>query len=189
MSKLTLVLLVLGLLSLPLMAQDYPRVEVFGGYQYLYSGANTVNGVSVPSQNFNGWDAALTGKLTRDFGVEGDFGGAYATISGVSNHVYTYTGGPIVSLSTGMIRPFAHALVGGIHLTSSEFGVSASQTGLTAMAGGGVDVRVDRAIALRLVQADWLYYRFGSQTVAGVTVPAYSQNNNVRVSTGIVLRF
>jgi len=189
MRKLMLVVLVIGLLSLPLMAQDYPRFEVFGGYQYLYTDTSTIDGQTSPSQSFNGWDAAVTAKLGRDLGLEGDFGGAYATISGVSTHVYTYTGGPIVFLSSGKIKPFAHALVGGVHVASSESGLSVSQTGLTLMAGGGVDVRLKPAIALRLVQADWLYYRFGNQTVAGVTIPAYSQNNNIRVSSGIVLRF
>lgn len=59
----------------------------------------------------------------------------------------------------------------------------------TMIFGGGVDVKANRAIAIRLIQADWLYYHFGSNTVAGVTIPAFSQSNNVRVSTGVVFRF
>lgn len=86
----------------------------------------------------------------------------------------------------GRIKPFVHSLVGGIHLTISESGApSISQHGYTIMAGGGVDAKVSRAIAIRLVQADWLYFSFSSTTVE----PALSHSNNVRISTGAVVRF
>jgi len=191
MRKLMLVLVVIGLLSLPLMAEDNSRFEVFGGYEYLHFGNQTINGqtVSNSSEGFNGWNAAGIFNFSRNFGVEGDFGGAYDTTSGVSTHIYTYTGGPVVSANLGNIRPFVHALAGGTHVTGSQFGVSASLNGLTVMAGGGVDFKVNRLFALRLIQGDWLYYRFGSTTIDGVAVPTISQSNNVRVSSGIVLRF
>jgi hypothetical protein len=55
--------------------------------------------------------------------------------------------------------------------------------------GGGVDVKATKLVAVRLIQADWLYYHFGSNTIDGLTVPSFSQSNNVRISTGIVFRF
>jgi len=182
------VLVVFAVLSaLSLRAQT---AEVFGGYQYLHIGSATASGqVLSGSQGFNGWNAAAAVKLGKFFGVEGDFGGGYATVSGVSFHTYTYTGGPIVSLSAGPIRPFVHALFGGVRLGGSYSGVSASLNGLTAMAGGGLDVKVKSHVAVRLAQVDWMYFHFGDQTVAGTPIPAFSGHNNVRVSTGIVLRF
>lgn len=57
------------------------------------------------------------------------------------------------------------------------------------MFGGGVDVKATKLVAVRLIQADWLYYHFGSNTIDGLTVPSFSQSNNVRISTGIVFRF
>lgn len=111
MQKFLVLVVFLGLFSLPLMAQDYPKAEAFVGYQYLHTGDITVSGQSDPnsSQSFNGWDAAATGYFHKSLGVEGDFGGAYATISGVSTHVYTYTGGPVVSLNAGgKVNPFVH---------------------------------------------------------------------------------
>ena len=188
MRKLTLVVLVIGFLSLPLMAQGVPKVEVFGGYQYLNIGGGNTNGPT-SSEGFSGWDAAVTGKFSKHLGVEGDFGGAYATISGVSFKVYTYTGGPVVFADAGRIKPFVHALFGGIHLSGSESGASISWNGYTAMAGGGVDVKVNPVIGVRLIQADWLYYNFSSTSVSGVSVPGFNGSNNVRVATGIVLRF
>jgi hypothetical protein len=179
------------------MAQD--KVEVFGGYQYLHTGTITIDGQSEPnsSQGFNGWDASLRGNLSKYLGVEGDFGGTYATINSnvegfstsVSDHVYTYTGGPVVSAHMGLIKPFAHALFGGIRLSESESGVSISQNGFTMMIGGGVDAKINKMFAVRLIDADWVYYHFGSKTVADVTIPSFSQSNNVRITTGIVVRF
>jgi hypothetical protein len=45
--------------------------------------------------------------------------------------------------------------------------------------GGGADVKVNRVLAVRLIQADWVYYCFSGD----------SESHNVRVSIGIVLRF
>ena len=178
--------LLLGLVSLPLTAQT---LEVFGGYQYLHLGTVTANGQTLQgSQGFNGWNAAADVKLGALFGVGGDFSGGYANVGGVSFHTYTYTGGPVISLSAGPIRPFVHGLFGGVRLTGSYSGSSASLSGLTAMAGGGLDVKVKKFVAVRLAQVDWMYFHFGSQTIAGTPLPAFSGHNNVRVSTGIVLR-
>ncbi len=187
--------LMLGVLSLPLMAQDNPKVEVFGGYQYLHTGDITISGQSVPnsSQGWNGWDASATGYFNKYFGVQGDFSGSYATISSVSGHVYTYAGGPVVAYREGRVNPFVHALFGGIHLSGSASaeGVSASASlnGFTMAFGGGVDVQATKVVSVRLIQADWIYYHFGSTTIDGVAVPSFSQSNNVRIVSGIVFRF
>jgi opacity protein-like surface antigen len=188
MQKVFVMALLIGLLSVPLLAQD--RVEVFAGYQYLHTGTITVDGQSVPgsSQGFNGWDASVRGNLSRYLGVEGDFSGTYGTNDGFSRHVYTYTGGPVVSAKMGVIKPFAHALVGGLNLGSSEFGVSISRTAFTMMAGGGVDAKVNKNISIRLGQVDWLFYHFGNAGALDYN-PAFSQSNNVRISSGIVFHF
>ena len=180
--------LFLALLSFPLMAQDH--FEVFGGYQYLHLGNASINGQTASgSQSFNGWNAAAQANLSKHFGVEGDFSGTYATISGVSTHVYTYSGGPVIFGSAGGIKPFVHVLFGGVKLSGSESGVSVSETGYTTMVGGGVDAKVAMALAWRVAQVDWLYYHFGSSVIAGVGIPSISSSSNVRISTGIVLRF
>lgn len=60
------------LLSLPLMAQDNTKLEVFGGYQYLNIGLYSTTSFNAGA--FNGWNAAATVNLSKYFGVEGDFG-------------------------------------------------------------------------------------------------------------------
>ncbi len=174
MQKFLVLVVFLGVVSLPLMAQDYPKAEIFGGYQYLHLG----NGADV---NANGWDASLTGNFTKSFGVTGDFSGSYKTIEGVSAKIYSYTGGPVVNLNAGgKVNPFVHALFGGAHFGASLSGEgSGSTNGFTMMMGGGVDAKVNRAIAVRVIQADWVYYHFSGD----------SESHNVRVCAGIVIRF
>jgi hypothetical protein len=182
MYKVIILVMFASLLSLPLVAQDYPKAEVFGGYQFLHLGGN---GTDV---NANGWNASLTGNFNSWFGVAADFSGAYKTLNvagvNVDTKLYSYAGGPVVSLnSKGKVNPFVHALFGGARATgSASFGgnsASASENGFTMMAGGGVDAKVNRMFAIRVVQADWVYYRFSGD----------SESHNVRISTGIVLRF
>jgi len=174
MKKIVVLFSFLFALSACMWAQDYPKAEIFGGYQFLHLG----NGADV---NANGWNAALTGNVNKWLGVTGDFSGAYKTISGVSTSVYSYTGGPTVSLNReGVVNPFVHALFGGVHLGASAAGAgSASTNGFTMMFGGGVDAKVAPAFAVRVAQVDWVYYR----------ISGTSESKNVRLSTGIVLRF
>ena len=176
------------LLAVPLLAQEGSKGEVFGGYQYLHIGNNSTLGNNT-GQGFNGWNAATAYKFSKYFGVAGDFSGSYATISGVSAHIYTYSGGPVISSNAGRLTPFAHVLFGGARLSGSASSVSVSWNGFTTMVGGGVDVNVNKNLGVRLAQVDWLYYHFGSKSIAGVTAPSFSGSNNVRISTGIVFRF
>ncbi len=181
---------VAALLSLPLMAQENaPKAEFFGGYQYLHIGSDTSLGSTGGGQGFNGWNAAAQFNFSKNVGVEGDFSGSYAKISGVSTHVYTYSGGPVVFAELERVKPFAHVLFGGTSMGASESGVSVSLGGYTVMAGGGVDAKISRALAVRVAQVDWLYYHFNSKTISGLQIPAFSSSNNVRISTGVVVRF
>jgi len=191
MKKFLILLVFVSLFSVPLMAQDNAKVEVFGGYQYLHTGSITISGTTIPnsSEDWNGWNAAASYYFNKYLGVTGDFSGNYKTISGVSGHVYTYTGGPVVAYREGKLNPYVHALFGGIHLSGSALGSSASIDGFTMAFGGGVDYQVHKHVSVRPIQADWIYYHFGSQTVASVAIPSFSQSNNVRISTGIVFRF
>lgn len=168
---------VMGLLSFPLMAQDYPKAEIFGGYQYERLNDLAGTGIGI---NANGWDASLAGNINQWFGVTGDFSGAYKSVSGGSLHVYTYTGGPVINLNhSGVVNPFVHALFGGAHASAAASGGgSAGTNGFTMMYGGGADIKASKMLAFR-GQVDWVYYRF-----SGVNI-----DKNVRLAVGVVLRF
>ncbi len=187
MKYFVVLIVVAGLLSLPLMAQDTPKAEVFGGYQYQYLGGD------LTGLNTNGWGASVTGNINKHFGVGADFGGVYKSLSSSSGsasaHLYTYTFGPVVAYDFGgKINPFFHAMFGGFNLGGSGSGCiggggcgssSASTNGFAMKFGGGVDVAASKVIAVRLVQFDWNYYRD-----SGVT-----EDKNFSIETGIVFRF
>ena len=179
MRKIALLFILLALFSPLGFTEDTPKAEVFGGYQY-----SRVN-IAGTGINFNGWNASVTGNFNKYFGVAADFSGAYHSETGGSVNAYTYTFGPVLSLNhEGTINPFVHALFGGAHATLSASGVgSAGTSGFAMQMGGGADARISSRFAIRVIQADWVYYHFsdlGSQA---------SLSKNVRISTGIVLRF
>lgn len=173
-----------------LMAQD-SKVDIFAGYQYLHNGNVDVNGETEPgtSQGYNGWDVAPAFNFSKFLGVQADISGTYATVNGVSTHVYTYTGGPLVFVGLGPFKPYAHVLVGGARLSAGESSVSVSTNGYTVMFGGGLDVKASRLLAIRLGQVDWLYYHFSGFSGNNFTSPSFSGASNFRFSTGLVLRF
>jgi hypothetical protein len=191
-------LLVLSIaVAFPLLAQDTPKLEVFGGYQFLHAG--NFDGLG-ESANTNGWDTSATFNFARHFGAVADFSGNYKTEQTVNSNlgsqsylavvrIYTYTFGPQASVNVSEnFKIFAHALFGGAHVrptacvifsgNSVECG-SGAATGFAMMVGGGVDAKMTKRADLRMVQVDWV--RLPSEFGA--------QNGDVRVSTGVVFRF
>jgi hypothetical protein len=191
MRKVFVSVIVLGLLAIPMMAQDHSKVEVFGGYQYSHYGSS-FSPVSVA----DGWDTSLTYKVNRTFGVTADFTGAYHTISAASIgtpvdvRFYTYAVGPEASFKVGCLEPFVHMLFGGAHLSASasSAGAHASESvnGLTVMMGTGADVKINRHFSLRLIQADWVYYYFDSSALLSKSV---NSGDNAKIASGVVVRF
>ena len=174
MGKFITVGLLLGLFSVAAFAQEMggtPKAEIFGGYQYTRFDGGL---------NANGWDTALTGNLNNWFGVAADFSGAYKTQNGVSFNNYTYTFGPVVSYRHNeTFTPFAHFLAGGSRASASLNGVSGSTSGFAMMFGGGLDVKATRHVGVRAIQFDWLSLHSNGT----------SDNNNMRISTGLLLRY
>ena len=163
------------LLATTAVCQDYPKAEVFGGYQF-----TRINpGGGDNGENFNGWNAAVTGNVNRCLGVTADFSGAYKSIGGVSVKQYTFLFGPtLASHSSDKFTPFVHALFGGAHLSASGEGESASDTVFAMALGGGVDIAATKAVAVRIGQFDYLRTRFSG-----------TSQNDFRYSAGIVFRF
>src|SRR5258708_30476773 len=102
-------LLILGVLILvaaaPSRAQEYPKAEVFGGYQYIR--------LNPGGTNCQGVGGSATGNLNNWLGVAGDFGYCKVTglPSGTSAHAVNYLFGPRVTFrASGPLTPFAHVL-------------------------------------------------------------------------------
>lgn len=142
-------------------ANAEPKAEVFGGYQYTrFDGGPSANG----------WNLAVTGDFKPWLGVTADFSGVY----GSGQRFHTYTFGPEVHAHLPLVKPFAHVLLGGG--TSSAGGVNTN--GFAMFLGGGIDAG-HGPLAFRVVQFDWMITHFSG----------FTDHDNVRVSTGLVLRF
>lgn len=184
----------LSTLSMPVMAQDAPDAEVFGGYSFFKSDGGG---------GLQGWNASVAINLGKSFGVVADFSGHYgsqslradfsdpdfpATIiarADADSKLHMILGGPQYSYRKHeKITPFAHALFGASHLSTKatlSFGnitreISAADVAFTAAFGGGLDLKLSENVSLRMIQADYVLTRFGSST-----------QSNARVSVGIVL--
>jgi opacity protein-like surface antigen len=173
MRKVGLFVLVVLALSLGCVAAD--KAEVFGGYSYFRADTGTAG---ISSVNTNGWDAAVTGKLNRFLGVTAEVNGESSDNilgSGVSGSLRNFLFGPTVSFRAQKLTPFAHALFGVSRLSGDTISTDNS----FAMAyGGGVDMKINKMLAVRLGQIDWVRTQFNDAT-----------QNNLRYSTGIVVRF
>ena len=175
MRRLSFVVCLLLLSSTPILAQtDAPRVEVFGGY------AHNIG-------NAQGWNASAAVNANRWFGVVADFGGLTAKereqdIEGEIT-ANTYLFGPQFSYrGNKWVTPFGRVLLGAVNVraaaTSVNQSLEVSETSFSYGAGFGLDIRVNRFVAIRVLQADYIHTRFLEEG-----------QHNGRVSFGIVLRF
>jgi hypothetical protein len=182
--KLAFILFSLLVLAGPVCAQIPTSGNVFFGYSFY----NT-NLSSIDRANTSGWEASVEGKVIPFLGFVGDFDTHYGSQNFVScllppgppcsllNANITERNvlfGPRVSASIGKFRPFAEALFGGAHVDADGAG---SDTSFATALGGGLDYKIIRPIAWRF-QGDYIQTRFFGTT-----------QNNLRISTGIVLRF
>jgi len=179
MRKIGFIVLALLLFSCLASAQ-VPSGNVFFGYSYY--NADLSSGRS----SFNGWTGSVEGKVLPWVGFVADISGVYGSENipilcpevcpsvSVSAHEQNFLFGPRVSVSVGKIRPFAEALFGGAHISVNNGG---SDTSFATALGGGIDYKIIRPVAWRF-QGDYVQTRFFGTT-----------QNNVRLATGIVLRF
>lgn len=162
--------------------------NVFAGYSF--DGANLFSGQHA---NLNGWNFSAESKLRRFIGVVGDVSGHYGSATvfspdcgNVSNPAcfpnnrvsqYYFQFGFRGSYEVGRIRPYGEALVGGAYTIENAWGISNTRISFAETLAAGLDYRITRRFAWRL-EAGWL--------VSGSTA---SRQNNVRASTGLVVRF
>lgn len=161
--------------------------NVFFGYSYYNTNLSSVDRAST-----NGWEATVEGKFFPLLGIIADFSTHYGSenfpgaacpvgqppcipvsfSTSVTEHNYLF--GPRLGVSVGKIRPFGEAMLGVGHVSTGAVG---SDTSLATAVGGGIDYRLLRLIAWRF-QGDYVHtHLFGIA------------QNNVRISTGIVVRF
>jgi len=182
-----------------------PRVELFMGYSYLRAVPKLADGNRMVW--LNGGSTSVAFNFNRYLGIVGDFGGfndtrlrlgsatgTAPTVADSSGTAYTYLAGPRLSFRNhGRITPFAQALFGGVHASDVTLSSGCSGAGCTLLpaensfaltAGGGLDIRVRRHLAIRLIQAEYLMTRFDNFNSGTIAT-----QNDMRLSSGIVFRF
>jgi opacity protein-like surface antigen len=187
------------LLPLAAVAQENPKVEVFGGYSYLRTNitdqyAPTLNGF-FPAQDYNlhGWEGAANFNLNNWFGLKADFSGHYDLSEAaredriVGSNIHSFLFGPVfTSRASTRFQPYVHALFGaarGAYDYNSPYDDIVSTKFAMAL-GGGVDIRLADSVALRLVQADYFMTRFGSNDALNLN----QRQDNLRLGAGLVFR-
>jgi hypothetical protein len=177
--------------------QPAPKWELFGGYSFLYPGADvhgTLPGGLLPltsrlESNPRGAGASVTYNFNRWFGLTLDtsthWGSGETTLGRrIDDAAFSNLSlGPKVTFRSAHFSPFLEALVGDHRLMPDAFH---DIDKLGFMAGGGLDVNVARHVALRLFRADYVMssYRYGPST----TTPS-TDVRGVRLQSGVVFMF
>jgi outer membrane protein OmpA-like peptidoglycan-associated protein len=180
-----------------------PRVELFLGYSYVRALPTLAVGNRI--MWLNGGSTSVAFNLNRYLGLVADFGaytnskvqytGAYTSTVNVDNPnvaVLSYLFGPRLSFRQhDRFTPFVQALFGGaranqVILNGCTFSCTLlpTESAFAWTAGGGLDLRVRRHIAIRLIQAEYLMTGFSNYTTG-----AAGKQNDMRLSAGIVFRF
>ena len=162
-------------------AQDYPKAEAFGGFQY--TSFDTFN---IQRSNLMGWDAQVTDYLNKPFGLTLDASGSYGKpdVGGFTTPLrsYAFLVGPTLRAPLEKSTPFVHALFGFGHISNS--GGSYSSSGFAYEIGGGFDVAVAKTVSFRVVQVDYYVTKFDDPTNSG-----NATQNHLRLATGLVVKF
>jgi hypothetical protein len=180
-------------LALPLIAQaqEASRVQVFGGYSYMRLEDSGMDGQDrdLNGYNVSGAITVFKKSIAIKADISGHFGDQFVNVTPRIDLGQTlFLFGPQFTLRKNeMFQPFAHALFGVARLKLENDAVSPSftDTGFAFAVGGGVDVKaLSSKISVRLVQADFVRTKLDFLNNGNST-----SSSNIRVSTGIVLRF
>ncbi|MDT8067719.1 MAG: outer membrane beta-barrel protein [Terriglobia bacterium] len=162
-------------------AQEYPKSDVFVGFQY-----NSFDAFRIQHVSLLGWNAQFTHYLNKPFGITGEVTGSYGspTVGGVGTSLPTYTFmvGPTMRAPLEKSTPFVHALFGAAHMSNTKG--TYSSTGFAMALGGGFDRQVSKSVDWRIVQVDYLVTKLKDATGSG-----NGHQDNFRLATGIVFKF
>jgi hypothetical protein len=207
MKKCIRVVGVAALFVVTAVADEWPREEIFLGYNFAKFNPNSD---FVPSFNANGGSGQFQYNFLKYLGVAMDVGAVNkGVLNGfsVNTTVMNFVAGPRVTLhNRSRFVPFVEGLVGGAYATMStrltalpagipsalppglvlppdsplSVRVNASRTGFALLAGGGLDLKVSRHVAIRLFEADYYLMRLPDLLTGNNTT-----QNNFRYAGGV----
>jgi len=133
-----------------------PKVELFTGYTNFSTEFN--NG-------FNGITTSVNGNVSKSIGVVADFSALYKR--GSAQYLALF--GPRYAFrNSSKVTPFVQAL----------FGAIGPDPAFAYGFGGGIDIKINKHVSFRAIQADYIQLRNGANSI-----------NTARVSSGIVFNF
>jgi hypothetical protein len=160
-----------------------PKYELAGGYSYV----NFHPGDAFNSWNSQGGTGSFTYNASRWLGLTAEFGNyGFTRKVGTNNPqggFFTYLFGPRLNLRRDYFVPFVEFLVGGFHAGQEVTGAS-DQSSFALATGGGVDIVFNKNWAWRFAQIDYLM-----TNASGPNLGANARQNNLRLGTGLVLRW
>jgi len=192
-------------------AQDYPKAEATVNYSYIRFVPQ--NNDVLQSFSLNGGGGNVAVYFGRAFGIQGDFQGYGSQTrhfflppsvcpggctGSIQANLFTYNVGPVIKFRTPHFEPFVETLFGGAHSNAGgnlfqacnglggciSTEKSPSNNAFDFLIGGGVDVPVTRAIAIRVAQFDYILTRFGTGFTGG-----NNNQSNFRFNAGVNFRF
>jgi outer membrane immunogenic protein len=166
-------------------AQSFDRMELSANYNFVNTNAPPGDCGCFSMNGGAGWFGY---NLGHRLALVGEVGSQYASNINSTNADLTLTSfllGPRRTWHCGhRIAPFGQVLLGGAHasgaLTPGSTGLPGSENAFAMTAGGGVDAKLTRHLALRVLQADYYLTRFENGD--------NDHQNNLRISAGIVFR-
>jgi len=166
-----------------------PRYEIAGMYYYV----NAAPGSPFASFGNQGGAASFTYNASKWLGLTAELGGydfkrnefpLTGTNTSINGSMTTFLFGPRLNWRRfDYFVPFAHFLVGGSR-SGIEMNGTGNQGSFAVATGGGVDMVITKSLAWRVAQFDYLMTNFSGPAVGG-----NGRQDDLRVGTGIVLRF
>jgi hypothetical protein len=190
-------------------AQDeHERVEFSAGYSHNrvdlgFTDDDDLEDLFSNREGFNGFYASLVGNPSRYVGIKGEY--AYHRKSfdfneagftgGFRTNLHNFVGGIQIkdNKKEGKFKPFFHAMAGVARVSADLTGDfddlidegDLGDTGFSAVIGGGIDVRANDTVSVRIVQLDWNPMRFSGDNLGGVSTGSQTLHN-FRIGAGIV---
>ncbi|HKO35822.1 MAG TPA: outer membrane beta-barrel protein [Pyrinomonadaceae bacterium] len=180
---------------------DYNKVDIFAGFSHnrvdtgISNNEPELDDVIDEREGFNGFNASVTGNVTRYLGIKGDYSFHRKSFSNSFGGVTAAVDADVHQLFGGVqfkdnsketkVKPFAH-LMAGFARGKSDATVTGipgftsfeeTETGFAGIIGGGVDIKISPRVDFRAIQFDYNPTRLGDST-----------QHNFRIGIGIVFR-
>ena len=189
--------LMLSFLSLAAFAQDQPvpKYDIFTGYQWAHPGGtvpspfgsyNAPIGQDLPDAPW-GIGAAVARNFGRFLAVEGDYGKNWTT-DGKGTNEQTLSVGPRFMFRSDNANFFVHTLISWNQLSAPGL---ASDNGIGAILGGGIDMPLTHLITLRVIEGDYVWGRHNYASEVSSSFPDLRRPEleGLRLRTGILWNF